>query len=86
MPPKKKLKLTRNKAEVFLIKKVRENLSCYKLPTGIEVLQYYLYLRNLNPKVKKTALTRCHFEINSSFELLYWRNTEEYNHKTSSSI
>ncbi|XP_065678315.1 uncharacterized protein LOC136093333 [Hydra vulgaris] len=68
MPPKKKLKLTRNKAEVFLVKKVRENLSCYKLPTGIEVLQYYLYLRNLNPKVKKTVLIRCHFKINS-FEL-----------------
>nr|XP_047139339.1 uncharacterized protein LOC124815150 [Hydra vulgaris] len=68
MPPKKKLKLTRNKVEVFLVKKVRENLSCYKLSTGIEVLQYYPYLRNLNPKVKKTVLIRCHFEINS-FEL-----------------
>ncbi|XP_065659662.1 uncharacterized protein LOC136083796 [Hydra vulgaris] len=68
MPPKKKLKLTRNKTEVFLVKKVIENLSCYKLPTGIEVLQYFLYLRDLNPKVKKTVLIRCHFEINS-FEL-----------------
>ena len=68
MPPKKKIKLTRDKVEVFLVEKVRENLSSYVLPTGKEVLQYYLYLRNLNPKVKQTLLIRCHFKINS-FEL-----------------
>ena len=54
MPPKKKMKLTRDKTEIFLLEKRLEKIS--------HVLQCNLYLRNLNPEAEKNSKRNHHKE------------------------